>query len=205
MGATGMSPVELLADRGALGTATTAVHATHVSGLDIELLGRSRTRVCMCPTTERDLADGVGPAAPLVDAGSGLCLGTDSHAAIDMFEEARAVELDERLVQGRRGLHDPDRLLDAATRGGGASLGWDVGTIEPGARADFMVLDLEGPRLAGIDRDDLAPHVVFGAAPADVTDVVVAGVPVVADRAHVGVPDVGRALSVAIAGLGDLG
>ena len=86
---------------------------------DIALLGQSGTAVCLCPTTERDLADGVGPAAALRDAGCRIRLGTDSHAVVDLFEEARAVELDERLVSRRRGIHRPEDLLAAATGGGG--------------------------------------------------------------------------------------
>ena len=96
--ATGLSPTELAAERGVLGPSTVAVHATHVTAGDVALLGQTRDAVCLCPTTERDLGDGVGPAAALRDAGCPLRLGTDSHAVVDLFEEARAVELDERLV-----------------------------------------------------------------------------------------------------------
>ena len=94
----GRTPTALLADHGALGAGSTAVHATHLTDADIGLLGRSATTVCMCPTTERDLADGIGPARSLADAGTPLSLGTDSNAVVDLFEEARAVELDERLA-----------------------------------------------------------------------------------------------------------
>ncbi len=194
----GMTPVEMLGEVGALGAGTTAVHATHLSGMDVELLGRSHTRVCMCPTTERDLADGVGPAAPLAEAGAQLCLGSDSHAVIDLFEDARAVELDQRLATERRGLHTPEALLDAATRGGAESLGWNAGRIEAGAVADFIAVDLSGPRLAGAG-DELIGAVVFAATAADVTDVVVGGRRIVEEGRHVLVGDVGAALDDAIA------
>lgn len=197
----GMSPVELLAEAGCLGSTFTAVHATHLSGVDVELLGRSRTCVCMCPTTERDLADGVGPAAPLTETGSSLCLGSDGHAVIDMFEEARAVELDQRLALEKRGLHDPNALLAAATIGGAQSLGWAAGRLEAGAVADFIAIDLGSPRLAGTVVDDLAAHVVFAAAAADVTDVIVGGRQIVEGGTHVKVPDVGTALASSIAKL----
>ncbi|MGH3648346.1 MAG: formimidoylglutamate deiminase, partial [Micromonosporaceae bacterium] len=101
----GRTPAQLCADTGVLGPRTTAVHATHLTGDDIRLLGGTRTGACFCPTTERDLADGVGPAAELVRAGAVLSLGSDSHAVVDLFEEARAVELDERLATERRGHH----------------------------------------------------------------------------------------------------
>ena len=100
-----------------------AVHATHLTDDDIELLGATGTSVCMCPTTERDLADGVGPAGRVREAGSPVTLGSDSHAVVDLLEEARAVELDERLATQQRGHWSAAALLDAATRAGHASLG----------------------------------------------------------------------------------
>jgi imidazolonepropionase len=126
----GMTPTALLAAHGVLGAHTTAVHATHLTEADIALLGDTRTGTCLCPTTERDLADGLGPAGPLASAGSPLCTGSDSHAVIDPFEEARGVELHERLRTGRRGTFSPTALMDAATVGGHTALGWsDAGRI----------------------------------------------------------------------------
>jgi formiminoglutamate deiminase len=194
----GMSPVEMIGEAGALGAGTTAVHATHLSDMDVELLGRSRTSVCVCPTTERDLADGVGPVLPLAEAGARLCLGSDSHAVIDLFEEARAVELDQRLATEERGWHTPEALMEAALTGGALSLGWNAGSLEVGAVADFIAIDLGTPRLAGAG-DELVGAVVFAATSADVTDVVVGGRRIVEDRAHLLVGDVGAALTDAIA------
>jgi formiminoglutamate deiminase len=194
----GRTPARLCADAGVLGPRTTAVHATHLSDGDVTLLGRSGTAVCLCPTTERDLADGVGPARRLAAAGCPLALGSDSHAMIDLFEEARAVELDERLASGRRGLHHPVDLLRAATRGGMRSLGWDAGAIEPGRPADLVALRLDSPRLAGAGRDHLLAAVVFAATAADVTDLVVGGRRVVAGGRHLLVADVPAALARSI-------
>ena len=114
----GRSPTALLAEAGALSERFTAVHATHLAAGDFDLLGGGGCGVCLCPTTERDLADGVGPARRLAEAGARLSLGTDSHALIDVFEEARAVELDERLETGVRGGHSAAELLRAATAEG---------------------------------------------------------------------------------------
>ena len=134
------------------GPRVTAVHATHVTDDDRTTLGDHGTRVCLCPTTERDLADGIGPARALADSGSPLCLGSDSHAVIDLFEEARAVELDERLRDEHRGHFDAGELLDAATAGGHAALGWpDAGRIAPGDRADLVTVRLDSVRTAGFD------------------------------------------------------
>ncbi|MEO6941545.1 MAG: formimidoylglutamate deiminase, partial [Terrimesophilobacter sp.] len=99
----GVTPTQLLAAEGVLGKRLTAVHATHLTDEDIRLLGSSGTTISMCCTTERDLADGVGPASRLAAAGSPIVVGSDAHMAIDLWEEARAIELDERLISGMRG------------------------------------------------------------------------------------------------------
>lgn len=114
----GCTPTRLLADHGILGPRTTGVHNTHLTDEDISLLGSTATGTCMCPTTERDLADGIGPAVRLQHAGSPLSLGSDSHAVIDILEEARALELNERLRSRTRGHWTAAALLRAATAGG---------------------------------------------------------------------------------------
>jgi formiminoglutamate deiminase len=201
LAATGRTPAALADSAGVLGPRTTAVHATHLSTEDVALLGATRTSVCLCPTTERDLADGIGPARSLADAGSPLCLGSDSHAVIDLFEEARAVELDERLASERRGHHRPDELLTAATGAGMTALGWDAGDLAPGQLADLVTLDLGSVRLAGTRPADAVDQLVFAASAADVTSVVVSGRQVVRDGHHLLVGDVGAALDRAISAL----
>ena len=196
LAATGHTPAALAESAGVLGPRTTAVHATHLTAEDVARLGATRTGVCLCPTTERDLADGVGPARALADAGSPLCLGSDSHAVVDLFEEARAVELDERLVSGRRGHHRPADLLAAATAAGMDALGWaDAGTIAVGARADLVTVALDSVRTAGCR----PPEAVFAVTAADVRHVMVDGRFVVRDGAHLLVPDVAGSLGGAIA------
>jgi formiminoglutamate deiminase len=197
--ATGRTPAALAEAAGVLGPRTTAVHATHLTGDDIARLGATRTSVCLCPTTERDLADGVGPASALASAGSPLCLGSDSHAVVDLFEEARAVELDERLVTERRGHHRPADLLQAATAAGMDALGWDAGRLEPGRLADLVTVGLDSPRLAGARPAEAADQLVFAATAADVRQVVVGGRRVVEDGRHLLVGDVPAALAKAIA------
>ncbi|MFK0265704.1 formimidoylglutamate deiminase [Streptomyces angustmyceticus] len=196
----GCTPTRLLADHGALGRRTTAVHATHLTTEDIELLGDSNTGVCMCPTTERDLADGIGPAARVQDRGSPLSLGSDSHAVIDLLEEARAMELDERLRTRTRGHWTAAALLRAATADGHAALGWDdAGTLEAGALADLTTIALDSVRTAGPLPRLAAETAVFAGSAADVRHTVVAGRQIVRDGAHTLVPDVPTALAESIA------
>ncbi|MHB1525914.1 MAG: formimidoylglutamate deiminase [Candidatus Dormibacteria bacterium] len=193
--ATGMTPTELVDSLGVLGPMTTAVHAIHLSPNDIHRLGASGTAICVCPTTERDLGDGVCPAAELAAAGSPLCLGSDSNAVVDLFEEARAVELDQRLLTRRRGIHPAEVLLRAATRGGSVALGWDAGELAVGRLADFVSLDTQTPRLAGPTQQDLISRVVYAASPSDVRHVVVGGQAVVSDGRHLRLGSVGALLA----------
>ncbi len=189
----------MLADAGALGPRTVTVHSTHLTSVDIGLLGAAKAGVCMCPTTERDLADGIGPARELVDAGSPLSLGSDSHAVIDLFEEARGVELDERLRTEQRGHWSAAELLTAATGTGHAAIGWpQAGRIAPGAPADLVTIGLDSVRLAG---SVPGPAVVFAATAADVRHVTVSGREIVRDGRHLLLGDVPARLSAAITGL----
>ena len=195
----GCTPTELLDGRGVLSDRFTAVHATHLDDTDIGLLQSTRSTCCMCPTTERDLADGIGPTAAFRDAGIAMCVGTDSHAVIDPFEEISGIELDERLASLRRGIHRPGELLTAATEAGYRSLGWhDGGRIEVGALADLTSVALTSARLAGIDADHAAAAVVFAATAGDVHHVIVGGRVVVADGEHQTI-DVAGALARSIA------
>ncbi len=197
----GLTPVGLLGECGVLGPRTTAVHATHLTDDDVAALGHTRTGVCLCPTTERDLADGVGDAGALLDAGSPLSLGTDSHALIDGFEEARAVELNLRVTTGKRGHLRTRTLLSAVTVDGHRALGFvRAGQLQVGGRADLVAVDLRSARTAGADAASAAATVLYAASPADITDVVIEGRRVVRDREH-RLGDVGVLLREAIAEL----
>jgi formiminoglutamate deiminase len=189
----GCTPARLLRDAGVLDGRTTVVHATHLTGGDIADVGDAACFVAFCPTTERDLADGVGPARELADAGATLTLGTDSHAVVDICEEMRAVELDTRLVTSRRGHWRSDELLAASTASGQASLGFpDAGRLVAGQWADLVTFDVDSPRTAGTGGG--IDSLVYAASPADITSVVASGEPVELDRAGVG-----RRLAAAIA------
>jgi len=184
----GVTPVALLARSGALGPRTTAVHAIHVDEADVAALGGAGVIVCACPTTERDLGDGVVPADRLLGAGARLALGADAYVEAHLLAEARALEghlrlaREERAVLSGEGGGEDDlarRLYAFASAGGMASLGVGGGTLAPGEPADFLTVALDDPSLAGASRDDLASHVVFSMARTAVRDVFVAGEPVV--------------------------
>lgn len=194
----GLTPTALLAEAGAITKRFTAVHATHLIDGDFEHLGGAGVSVCLCPTTERDLADGVGPARRLAEAGATLCLGTDSNALIDAFEEARAVEMDERLLTGVRGNHGAADLLRAATSAGHEAIGWpQAGRIEAGAIADLVTVGLDSPRLAGTSPANAVASLVFAGAAADVRGVICCGREIVRQGRHLSV-DVANELAAAI-------
>jgi formiminoglutamate deiminase len=188
----GRTPTALLSESGALTPRTTVVHATHLTAGDIRVLGDARVTACFCPTTEQDLADGIGPARALADAGSRLSLGSDQNAVVDLIGEARALESGERLASLRRGRFRPDELLAAATAHG--SLGWaDAGAIAPGMRADLVCVRLDTVRTAGVD----PAQILLAATAADIDSVWVDGAPLVSGGAH-RIGDVAGLLSRAI-------
>jgi len=193
----GKTPTGLLAGHGFGGPGHTAVHATHLTEDDIGHYGRTGTNISFCPTTERDLADGIGPARALAEAGAVLTLGSDQHAMADLLEEARALELNDRLASLRRGRFSPAQLVEALT--GHASLGWpDAGALAPGRRADLVAVRLDSVRTAGA----LPGQVVLAASAADVDTVLVDGQVVVRHGRHQ-LGDVGQLLTEAIGPLWD--
>jgi formiminoglutamate deiminase len=191
----GRTPTALLDEGGALTPSTTVVHATHLAERDIQILGDARVTACFCPTTEQDLADGIGPARALAKAGVRLSLGSDQNAAVDLIGEARALESGERLASLQRGRFRPDELLAAATAH--SSLGWpDAGAIAPGMRADLVCIRTDTVRTAGAD----PAQILLTATAADIDSVWVDGAPVVTAGAH-RLGDVAGLLTAAIADL----
>ena len=181
----GTTPTGLLQDAGVLNERFSAIHATHLTDEDVGSYARTSACVCFCPTTERDLGDGIGPASRLAQAGVGLTLGTDSHAMIDMFEEARALELNDRLAAGKRGLHRAIALLEMATSRGHRSLGWNrAGRILEGNRADLVTISLNTVRTAGATLESAIEASVFAATTSDITHVLIDGKTVAADGRH---------------------
>ena len=181
-----MTPMAVFSAAGALSGRFSAVHATHLHEDDIDLLVAGDSSVCLCPTTERDLGDGIGPTTDLAEAGVDITLGTDSHAVIDLLEECRAVEMDERLRSEQRGHHAAAELLDMATGVGPRSLGWpDAGSLVVGNRADLVAVDLDSVRTAGAEFGAALEALIFAATATDVTTVVVDGAVVVEDGRHV--------------------
>jgi formimidoylglutamate deiminase len=181
----GRTPIALLDTEGLLSERFTAVHAIHVTPKAIPSLARAGAIVCACPTTERNLGDGVVPADEYFKQGVVVCLGTDSHAQIDLLEDARELEYHLRLQKLERAVLDGAALLfDCATVNGARSIGAAGGALEAGKPADFFTVALDDPSIAGASPDDLLSSIVFASTRAAVREVVVGGKPIVSDGQH---------------------
>ncbi len=177
------TPIELLERSEALGPDTTIIHATHASASEIALLHQYRCTVCVCPTTEGDLGDGIAPYAELLAAGISLAIGSDSNTRLDPIEELRWAEYSARMRYQRRRvlLHDNlaspgPFLLTMGTRNGAHALGLETGAIVPGMLADFVAIDLTHPTLRGWNQDDLLDTLFFGASSQVIKHVWVQGI-----------------------------
>ncbi|HUQ23614.1 MAG TPA: amidohydrolase family protein [Gaiellaceae bacterium] len=152
----GCRPIELLDRTGCLGPHVTVVHATHADGNELDLLAQSGTTICVCPTTEADLADGFLPAARVEHRGIALCIGSDSNIRIDPLEELRELEGIARRQTGTRGVFGTDRLLCFGADEGGRSLG-----LESWPEIE---IDVGHESLRGVDPGDVFDALVSGCA-----------------------------------------
>jgi formimidoylglutamate deiminase len=208
----GRSPIALLATEGLLGERFTAVHTIHVTPKAVHMIAEARALVCACPTTERNLGDGIVPVDDFFKQGVRVALGSDSHVEIDLLEDARELEYHLRLRKMERAVLAPDgspgvsaglsasesdgallnppasalaaRLFACATLSGAESIGAPGGTLETGRAADFFTVDLDDPSIAGASPDDLLSSIVFSLSKTAVRDVVVGGKPIVEDGRH---------------------
>ena len=190
----GRSPVALLETEGLLSDLFTAVHANHVTPKAAWMLGQSRATVCACPTTERNLGDGVSPIDEFFKQRVRVSLGTDSQTQIDLLEDARELEYNLRLQKMERavlcGTEDDSpsalatRLFNCASLNGAQSIGAQCGELAEGRCADFFTVDLSDPSIAGASSDDLLSSIVFSLSRTAVKDVVVGGKQIVQDGKH---------------------
>jgi formimidoylglutamate deiminase len=181
----GRSPVALLDTEGLLNERFTAVHAIHVTPKAVAALARSGAGVCACPTTERNLGDGVVPTDLYFQSNVPVSLGTDSQIQIDLLEDARELEYHLRLQKTKRNVLAPEnatsasalaaKLFECATVNGAKAIGFDGGKLEPGAPADFFTVDLNDLSIAGASPDHLLASIVFSLSRTAISDVVVNG------------------------------
>jgi len=181
----------LLHSEGLLSERFTAVHAIHVTAKAIRMLADAQATVCACPTTERNLGDGIVPVDGYLKDGVRVSLGTDSQTQIDLLEDARELEYHLRLQQQKRGVLDQiggeplaARLFCCATANGALALGVPSGDLTPGNPADFFTVDLNDIAIAGHSAEDLLSMLVFSLPRSAVRDVAVGGKMIVRDGRH---------------------
>lgn len=187
----GLTPVELLSRERILGPDFTAIHAIHITPAEVNMLAKANATICACPTTERNLGDGIFPADEAMTAGIRIALGSDSQAQVDPMEDARELEYHLRLQQQKRAILDQPAgkslaasLFECATVHGASSLGVPGGDLKPGDFADFFTVDLNDLSIAGHSGEDLLPIVVFSLNRSAIRDVVVNGKMILRDRKH---------------------
>jgi formimidoylglutamate deiminase len=189
----GRTPVELLASEGLLNECFTGIHGIHITREEARALGRARSMICACPTTERNLGDGVVPADMLFEEQVRVSLGADSHTQVDLLEDARELEYNMRLNRLQRVVLHPEgdspsalaaALFDCATLQGAQSIDSTSGAIEPGRLADFFTVSLDDPSIAGASSEDLLSHIVFSLSLTAVRDVFVGGRQLVEEGRH---------------------
>jgi cytosine/adenosine deaminase-related metal-dependent hydrolase len=159
-------PVGYAEELGWVGDDVWYAHGVHVNGAEIELMARTETGVCHCPSSNMRLASGIAPVRAYLDHGVRVGLGADGSASNDsshLLAEARQALLLGRLSPGRpHSAGDPasltaDDVLEMATSGGARVLGRDdVGVLAPGMAADFIAYDLNRLDFAGALHDPVA-------------------------------------------------
>jgi len=188
LGEYALRPFELLHKQGVLDSRFTGVHAIHITSDEIGYLAKAGATVCACPTTERNLGDGIVPADALYAAGVGICFGSDSNVQIDSLEDARSLEYHLRLKLLKRVVLARDslasRLFASATDTGAVSLGAPGGCLEVDRQADFFTVDLDDPSIAGAEPESLLNHIVFSLERTAIRDVCIGGELAISDGRH---------------------
>ena len=194
----GRTPVTLVAEHGILAPLTTLIHAIHLTEAELRAVAAAGATICSCPTTERNLGDGIFPADAAARLGIRVAFGTDSQAQIDPLEDARQLEYHLRLRDQQRGILDASAradwaspeaigpaLLRAASRNGYEALGLLGGELAMGQPADFFTVDLNDLSVLGVDEDSLAAQAVFALSKSAIRDVAVQGRMILEDGHHV--------------------
>lgn len=187
----GQRPVEWLLDTFDVGGNWCLVHATHIDAEETKRLARSGAVVCLCPSTEANLGDGLFPLPDYLGQGGSIAIGSDSQVTIDPYEELRWLEYGQRLATRSRNvasMRDPHvgrELYLRALEGGARACRQDRPGLRAGGFADLVALDDGDPMFAGHDDASLLDALVFGGYRMPIERVMVHGEWRVVDGEHV--------------------
>jgi 5-methylthioadenosine/S-adenosylhomocysteine deaminase len=175
------SPVALLEDNGALGPNTLAVHLLFADDADLDKLRATRTCAAVCPACVTKVAAALGPLPQTRHAGIRVGWGTD-WVSMDPFDAMRFGIVSARLLTGDAVFLSAWEALWRFTGGAAEALNWEdrVGSVEPGKKADMILIDVDQPHLAPMREP--VPTIVYNASGRDVTHVMIDGEFVVKDR-----------------------
>lgn len=183
------------------------VHATHVSEEELASLRECGAVVCLCPSTEANLGDGLFPLRSWLDRGGRIAIGSDSQITINPYEELRWLEYGQRLSSRSRniaaspGSHTGRSLFEQVLKGGGFACGHGAGQLRAGAPADLVTLDDESPMLAGHDAESMLDALVFVGARLPIDRVMVGGEWLVLEGDHVAGTETRRGFAEVVRGL----
>jgi formimidoylglutamate deiminase len=187
----GTTPIRWLLDNANVDSRWCLVHATHATQEEMNAIAKSGASVCLCPTTEANLGDGVFDAKAFGAEGGTYAIGSDSHVSVAPTEELRWLEYQQRLVRGERNVLTPQSygstgefLWERTARTGAHSSGRRSGALEVGSRADIVVLDTNLPVFAGREPAEMLDTFIFAVGSEAVRDVMVGGRWLVQERKH---------------------
>ncbi len=208
MAAYGRRPVRWLLENVDVDSNWCLVHATHMDDDEIAALADSGAVVCLCPSTEANLGDGIFRLHAYLDAGGEIAIGSDSHISINPFEELRWLEYGQRLSMQARNVtalndsHVGRELFLRALAGGLQAGSRERPGIVEGAPADFLALYDDDPMLAGHEDESLLDAIVFCGYRLPIDRVMVSGTWRVTDGDHVVRDEARAAYSEAVRALG---
>jgi formimidoylglutamate deiminase len=187
----GTTPLAWIADLVALDDRWTLIHATHLTALEMRQAAKAGACVGLCPVTEANLGDGIFDFVPWFEMQGAWGIGGDSHVCVSPLAELRALEYSQRLRMRLRNVSadeaHPDvaaNLWTGAAAGGAKATGQPVGAIEPGKRADLVVLDGDDADFEGLGAAARLGVAMFSGQANRVRDVLVAGRPVIEQGRH---------------------
>ena len=180
----GLRNIAYLDSVGLTGRHVALAHCVHLSVDEIETLRTTGTNVVHCPSSNLKLGSGIAPVAKLLEEGISVSLGADGAACnnrLDMFTEMRTAALLQKVLHGPEVL-PANRVLRLATIDGAKALGLeaDVGSLEPGKKADLSLVRLN--RLHTTPATDVVSALVYSSEADDVDSVIIDGRLVMRDR-----------------------
>lgn len=191
MAANGRRPVRWLLENFDVGSQWCLVHATHMDPDEVESLAQSDAVVCLCPSTEANLGDGLFPLHEFLSHGGRIAIGSDSHVSINPFEELRWLEYGQRLVKRSRNIasvrdsHVGRELFERALEGGAQASGQAPTGLCVGAPADLVALYEEDPMLVGHGDESRLDALIFSGYRLPIERVMVHGAWCVIDGDHI--------------------